>query len=387
MGMTKPWMLAFASVLLLSETAHADKAVLFNPEVVNTPEETANAVTLVLARHMESRGIPIVLEKDLNGALTKVPTVETLPSTVEPAEASRPAQASGAAGPAEASAAESSSSPAAPAEPPVEQRATPSLSVLATGAGCRFYMTGSIVTLGEQMTLTLDLFLNDGARVAGKKITALNAEMLPLAVETLAAAAADEMNRFAEAHPTASAASPQGGPLASDGPDTASMRPKSNEGFQKNFGILVGQTFSISKKDMFNFLSFYFNARLEFNRLLMNTNVGFSLGNKDPGDAFHFLFNLSLSAYLLKTQVTPYVGGGAGFFVGNRMRECRTDYYGGEVCTSGDARVGWDVFPVLGLEVLRTLFLRVHLEGRYLVTFNGYGSWGHGPAILMGVAF
>jgi hypothetical protein len=346
--------LGLACGLVFAKAASADSAVLFPLEIVNTPAETANAVTLVLSQLIESRGIKVVMGKNLNARVTSVPAAAASPSTT-PADSPQ------------------SESPAAPTQD------VPSLSVLTMGAGCGFYLTGSIVTLGEQVTITLDLYVANGARVTGKKITAPNQQLLPSAIETIAAATADEIRRFQ--------ATPPAPPPAAVGPDPVQNNPKTNDGFQKNFGLAVSQTFSISKDDMYNFMSFYFNGRFEFNRLLMNTNVGFSLGNSDPEDAFHFLFNLSLAAYLLKTQVTPYLGAGFGFFIGNRMKKCEPDYMGGETCSNADVHVGWDVFPVLGLEVLRNTFLRVHLEGRYLVTFNGNDSWGHGPVVMMGVAF
>ena len=364
--------LASLIVLIFAGRSRADSVAIFPFETVNTSPETTKAVALTMAQHLESRGFAVLWGDTLSKETSVPPTVS--PPAEAPSEASSES---------ETAVEKDAAAPEADMEnttllPPETKLLSPeAMSIAAVGAGCRFYITGSLVQLGEQITITVDIFLADGARIAGKKIVSPSKRSLPSATQTIAFATADEMLRYQQPvkeKPTVQTETPLPAPS------------KETAGFQKNFGLMLGQTFSL-RDDMYSFLSFYFNGRFEFNRLLMTTNAGFSIGNKDPSNGFHFALNISLSAYLLKTQITPYLGGGFGFFIGNRMEDhCTDDYYDYESCED-EGLVGWDVFPVVGLEVLRTMFMRVHLEGRYLVTFNGYGSWGHGPSILMGIAF
>ena len=368
-------------VFFFAIQSHADSAAVFPFETINTSPEIAKAVTVTITQHLESRGFAILWGNTLSKETSVPPTVQP-PQTASTAETPQPKTTPANKAAASPDAEDSSSTDSADSAGQKETPAQPAvlspeaMSVAALGAECRFYLTGSLVQLGDQLTITVDIFLADGARLAGKKIVSPSERALPSAIQTIAAAVADEMLRYQ--HPLEKKqTAPSETPVPAPSKDT--------DGFQKNFGLILGQTFSLSD-DMYSFISFYFNGRFEFNRLLMTTNAGFSIGNKDPSNGFHFALNISLSAYLLKTQVTPYLGGGFGFFIGNRMADrcADDDYY--ESCED-EGLVGWDIFPVVGLEVLRTMFMRVHLEGRYLVTFNGYGSWGHGPTILMGIAF
>lgn len=356
--------------LFFASGAWADAVALFPLETVNTPPETAKAITVTMTQQLESRGFTVIAAAEHPETPMTPPTVDAAGNQPIPETESAPAPET------ETAPADDASDPQNPSAAPPGTITPESKSLTALGAGCRFYLTGSLVQLGQQLTITVDVFLADGARIAGKKIVSPDERSLPGAIQTISFSVADEMLRYREM------------PAKEEPTDTAPPKPNPSEsGFQKNFGLMLGQTFSLSD-DMYSYISFYFNGRFEFNRLLMTTNAGFAIGNKDPGNGFHFALNLSLSAYLLKTQVTPYLGGGFGFFIGNRMDEQCTydDYYNYDVCDE-EGIVGWDVFPVLGLEVLRTMFMRVHLEGRYLVTFNGYGSWGHGPEIMIGLAF
>ena len=382
---------AFLAIFLVAVQSRADSAAVFPFETVNTSPEIAKAVTLTIAQHLESRGFTILKGNTLSKETSVPPTVPpSVPpsdtsSTTETTQPETPTnEATDTSGIDDSLAADTGDSQG-PAETPAQsdQLSQEAMSVAAVGAGCRFYLTGSLVQLGEQITITVDIFLADGARIAGKKIISPSERALPGAIQTISAAVADEMLRYQQPLEE-TAVAPSETPVP--------VQTKNDSGFQKNFGLMLSQTFSLSD-DMYSFISFYFNGRFEFNRLLMTTNAGFAIGNRDPGEGFHFALNISLSAYLLKKQISPYLGGGFGFFIGNRMvNRCTYEYdeyygYEYETCEDDEGLVGWDVFPVVGLEVLRTMFMRVHLEGRYLVTFNGYGSWGHGPAVLMGIAF
>jgi hypothetical protein len=142
---------------------------------------------------------------------------------------------------------------------------------------------------------------------------------------------------------------------------------------------------------MYTFTFIDFNGRFEFNRLMLINNAGFAVGNREVADGFHFNVNLALAGYLLKTQVSPYLGGGVGMFIGNRLDPCADEANEWETSDADGCDetsvVGWDVFPVAGLEVLKTRPVRVHVEGRYLVSFDAYKTWGHGPMIIIGAAF
>jgi hypothetical protein len=352
-------------------SAFADSVAVFAFDAVNASPEVAEAAALTMAQEFESSGFKVVMGENIPKEMT-VPAVEESAAETESSK-----EASG----------DENEEPLREAQ---AQEVSPvvspeAMSAAALGAGCRFYIAGSLVQLGRQMTITTDLFFSDGARIAGKKIVSPDETALPGAIRTLSSSIVEEMNRYRPA------------PKQTQDPRTeeatAPEKPSPDvKGFQKNFGAIISQTFGVSD-EMYSFITFAFNGRFEFNRLLMTANAGFSLGNEEPAEGFHFSLNLSLSAYLLKTQVTPYLGGGFGFYIGNRMNRCRTNTYEDSGHTyeekecSDEGMVGWDVFPVLGLEILRTMFLRVHLEGRYLMTFNGYNTWGHGPVVMVGVAF
>ena len=260
----------------------------------------------------------------------------------------------------------------------------------ARALAARFYITGSIVRLGEETTIALELYAVDGRIVSAKKVVARTEQELPRAVETIGAHVVKDMKAALTppAPPPRAAA-----PVAPRSPETEASTEKNGLEFHKNFGVFIAQAFSV-KEEMYGFTAFGFNGRFEFNRLMLAIDAGFGMGNKHFEDGFHFNLDLALAAYLRKGQVTPYIGGGVGLFIGNRLDGCggstltTLDYDGDSShCFEDDDLVGWQVFPMLGVEVLRTFSLRLHFEVRYLIAFNADKNWGHGPMPLIGIAF
>jgi hypothetical protein len=246
--------------------------------------------------------------------------------------------------------------------------------------GAGYYIDGAVVQLGHQIVLDLKAHLATGQVIAHRKTGAESESGLPRAVQTSVVAFAAEMSRYAKAAPQAAKSEDPPATPAVGGDEMRVVH---------NFGVAVGQLISlVDELHTYTFLNF--NGRFEFDRLLLITNAGFAIGNRQAEDAFHFNLNLSLAAYLTKTQVSPYLGGGIGLFIGNKLVSCPDqpdDEWGTVDECDENAVVGWDVFPVLGLELLKTRPIRVHVESRYLVSFNAYKTWGHGPMIIIGAAF
>ncbi len=351
------YILFFASITISKvSTASENTALLFPLTQVNTDNQTVTAVEMILSQLIERHGITIVFGNDLKLSVTTPPTVD---APNDQAQISSEEELS--------------------AKTLNHPLSLESMSLSTVGAGCRFFITGSVAQLGEMLTVNLSLHLSNGAKIIDKKVTSPNERSRPQAMEVLASSIAQAVQSYKTEPVTITNAT-------SDSTKQVVSKPnEKNDSFQRNFGLAIGQTFGVFD-NIYSYMSILFNARFEFSQLLMITNAGFSLANRDPGDAFHFSLNMSLAGYLLKSQVSPYIGGGFGFFIGNRMKSCEIDVYGDEFC-SGEGVVGWDIFPVIGLEILKNTFMRVHIESRYLITFNGNHSWGHGPSIFMGVAF
>jgi len=49
---------------------------------------------------------------------------------------------------------------------------------------------------------------------------------------------------------------------------------------------------------------------------------------------------------------------------------------------------GWDFFPAIGLEFLRSTRMRLHADFRYMFTVDTkFEQFGHGPGFMVGLNF
>jgi len=111
----------------------------------------------------------------------------------------------------------------------------------------------------------------------------------------------------------------------------------------------------------------------------------------DAPPGFQFWFGFDFAYYLTHTPIAPYLGAGVGMFTGGRVHvrervdsnndgfNDATDYH--------DSKLGVDIHPTVGLELVRHSSIRVHFEFRYACDFSERGRFGHGPLILAGIAF
>ena len=334
----------------------ADKVVLFPLSAVNVDAETVKAIEMNLASDVNAHGFWVVRADEAK------------------TEAESPDKNS------------------------TGQEASTQIEISAQLAA-KYFITGSIVRLGEETTVALELHQRSGSIVSAKKVVARNEAELPRAVTTIAMHVANDMSVQA-APVTPPPASPAIAPVQQVGEPEPPPKKESGVDFQKNLGVSIGQSFSL-RDEMYGFTSFNFNGRFEFNRILFVTNAGFGMGNKNFEDGFHFNLDLALAAYLRKGQITPYMGGGVGLSMGNRFNPCADfkepvvsdtgvspSYSSSSYCYDDDESIiAWQFFPVFGIEFLRTFKLRLHIEVRYLVAFNSEKEWGHGPMPVLGAAF
>jgi hypothetical protein len=172
---------------------------------------------------------------------------------------------------------------------------------------------------------------------------------------------------------------------------------------EKNFGPLVGVLISTDTDVMPTMPLIGIGARFEFGDVMAEAAGGMAihgrLNHDDDGDGnadddgsiigssdrddeqspLHLFLNISAAYYLTHTSVAPYIGGGLGFFLGERLHH-DTD--------GDDTGAGIELFPLLGIELMRSTRIRLHLDARY--SFNvdaASGDWGHGPGVLAGVNF
>jgi hypothetical protein len=381
------WVAAVATFTSLS-TAANEKIVLYPLERVSVDASTADAIERSLKDEFQAKGY-IVVDGDAANA-TSPPVTPASETGEAPAS---PAQEEGAT---EAETPEKETDKAAAAVEDSDESAettAPAEAVMTRSdqtreLGCRYYITGSIVRLGNQTTLMLSLSNVDAGTLSAKKVVARNDSELPRAVTTITSHIGSDLDQHIQSNAT-EAGYADGAPGSGTAP---AAPPKSKINFEKNLGIAIGQAISV-KDEMYSFTSFNFNGRFEFNQILLVTTAGFAMGNREFENGFHFNLDIALAGYLTRTQVAPYLGAGVGLFVGNKLDHCPGDdddnyySYDEDSCYEDDSLVGWEVFPVIGVEILRTFNIRLHVEGRYLLAFNAYKDWGHGPMMMIGVAF
>ncbi len=332
--------------------AGSDRVVVFTPQAVNIDPGVALAVAITLRAEIEARGFEI-LEVPA-GSL--IPGVST-DAGADPVEGEAPEQ-SITHDPGEAASHWMSLSP--------EKREE-----LAAQLACTYFFDGVLVRLGSQMQLQVKMYDARGALVAQENMKARSEDdlviVIPQIVDALLPAA----------------------PQAPPADESAEFYPQEipSQRMESNFGIIFGQAFGVSP-DLDSYMLISFDGRFELNDFIAEINAGFGLANRDfaAGAGFHMIVNLIGSYYLLPTMVAPYLGGGIGMFVGPRLDDvCDAEQFDAlDECD--EAIIGWDVFPLVGLELMRHRRMRLHLDFRY--SFNWAGdAWGHGPVALLGINF
>jgi len=136
---------------------------------------------------------------------------------------------------------------------------------------------------------------------------------------------------------------------------------------EKNFGVIIGQSIGVGDNSHY-FTMVAFDGRLEFDDLMVEIDAGIA-----PWKAFNVFLDIAVNYYLSHTSVAPYMGGGFGAWLGERIDE-------------EDVEAGGTAFPQIGLEFIRHSSIRIHLDFRYGFHFSE-GGFGHGPMILAGINF
>ncbi len=329
-------------VFLIARESVAETVGLFPLRAVNTPPGVTEAVEATLSARLGALGHNVVTGDALEGP--------------EPATPERPI--------------------------------TDSMPARAVAAGCTHYIHGSLVQLGAQIDVDLNLFTSSGSLIASERAGVPGEHALPAMLQTAATRFDDAMGP------------PSGSELPAETPPETAQAPtppataKNDDVNESHFGIAFAQIIGVSKT-MHTSTLFHFNGRFQFNRVLMILSTGFAFGSTEEIErGLHFGLDLAAAAYLTRTMIAPYVGAGFGMYMGSLLQRCGRDVRTGdgtyeednERCTDRPY-IGWEGFPTVGVEFLQTRSLRVHFEGRYIIAFNAEMNWGHGPMMLVGVAF
>ena len=334
--------IAFLGVLLVATDSLAETVGIFPLRAVNTPPGVTEAVEATLSARLEALGHRVVTGTPL-----------------EPDEA-------------------------VTADRPI----TTSMPARAVAAGCTFYIHGSLIQLGTQTDVDLNLFNSAGTLVASERASVVGEAALPAMLQNTAtrfdAAMGPPPGSVPSEEPSGQTAPPPLPPAGTREADTN----------VSHFGIAFAQIIGVSKS-MHTSTLFHFNGRFQFNRVLMILNTGFAFGSTHEIErGLHFGLDLTAAAYLTHTMIAPYVGAGFGMYIGSLLQRCGRDVRSGDGTYEEDnvrctdrPYIGWEGFPTLGVEFLQTRSLRVHFEGRYIIAFNAEMNWGHGPMMMVGVAF
>ncbi len=371
-----------------------DRAVVFTLKAVNIEQGVVDATSITIASEIESHGYTIV---DHSAALhqlwqesidskeqAKKPEAPLVPK--EP-EASAEPLVPPPPPPGEENTA--AIEPAVPEEPEpgpepdeLEPQTVPLVPIsqdalhlaVAEELGVDYYFDGSLVRLGKQMQVRVAMHTREGNIVATKRMAARTEDDLPIVIPRLVEALLQQKDTEETRNL-----------------DNATRAETENQPqrfkLEKNFGLIIGQAFGFG--DMRSVTQLTFDGRFEFGNVLAEIDAGLALATKEFSP--QFVFDIAVGYYLSRTSVAPYIGGGAGLFVGERMNEhCEhytdVDYdYEYEEC-SADSFVGWNLFPFIGLEMLRQSSIRLHIDFRYLFNFSG-DAFGHAPMVLAGINF
>jgi hypothetical protein len=158
---------------------------------------------------------------------------------------------------------------------------------------------------------------------------------------------------------------------------------------ETNMGAILGQVFSLT--DEMNHLTLIaFDARFEIKDLMVGLNAGlaFGAGKSDHESEPGLLAGINIAWYLSHSAVSPYLGLGAGIFIGDLLDSEKKSSGGVYDDDQDDSTgMGFHAAPVLGVEFLRNTRIRVHVEFRWMLAFDADGHFGHGPMPLIGINF
>ena len=277
---------------------------------------------------------------------------------------------------------------------------------IARNLGCIAYIDGMLVRLGTKVRVSINKRDLDGKVIDDRQTEAKSEDDLVGVLERIAMAFAGDKTVDET--------------LNLDNATMAEAQRRSNRfRLEKNFGAMIGGAFGINQTmDTAGML--VFDARLEIKDLLLiiNAGLGFAADDgyddydnrdssdtsgddgtdytyKKDGDANVTAFvDVSVAYYLSHTGVAPYLGAGVGVFFGGRVHDKGDKASLGDTTQINgwdeppmDSEIGFELFPVLGLELLRQTSIRVHLEFRYSLNFGSDSAFGHGPVAFAGVDF
>jgi hypothetical protein len=260
-----------------------------------------------------------------------------------------------------------------PVEPPIPELSAALKREIAEELGVDFYVDGSLVKLGSKVRVTVNKRSIAGVAVDTRLMEAKTNDDLVTVLERISRALARNLT-VEETLDLDNATRAE----TQDLPERFRL--------EKNFGAIIGQAFGVDDT-MRYYTMFGFDVRLELNDVLVELNPGFASGEDDT---LQLLLNIGVGYYLTHTPVSPYIGVGAGVFFGDRL-ECDDVEHGplngDDEGADEESDVGFEAFPMVGVEFLRHSAIRVHLDLRYSFSFSPNGDFGHGPVALLGVNF
>jgi hypothetical protein len=263
-----------------------------------------------------------------------------------------------------------------PAPPPEPMLSASAMQDIARRAGADQYIQGSLTRLASQIRVTVLVKDVGGQEVNNQVMDARTEQDLANVLERIAQALVDRRST-AETLDLDNA--------------TMNETQKLPERFklETNLGAVVGEGFSLSE-DMNHFTLLAFDARFEIQDLLVELTAGlaFAAGKSDRDSEPGLLAGITVAYYLSHTSVAPYLGAGAGIYLGRLLGEPdKRDPGDYEEEDDGDLEMGFHASPMLGIEFLRRTRIRVHVDLRWMLAFDASGRFGHGPLPTIGINF
>jgi len=230
------------------------------------------------------------------------------------------------------------------AGPPSAPLAPREKGALAQAHGCSGYLDGKLVRLGALIRVSVNERGLDGRVLESREAEAKNDDDVVGVLERISEALAgggsvDET-------------------LTLDNATVVETQRKANAfRMENNFGMALGGIFGVGDT-MDTGMLLAFDGRLETGDLLVVLNVGIVVAAADRYDDFW-----------------------------GSSRIDRDYDYAGDATDYHDSKLGVDMHPTIGLELVRHSSIRVHFELRYACDFSERGRFGHGPLLLAGIAF
>lgn len=355
--------ITFIAFPALSQKTPAQKAtegklVLFPLEAVNVSEGTAEATALLLRNELVNRGYEVTAAADVKAALAEIRRAPAEKGDAAPTSISAEGETA--------------------ADSPLDAGITSDNKRAATDRlGAAQYLDASLVALGSRYQLEITWRAADGTFLTSKAMVAKTEDdlntVIPRIVEALVTSKKVDETRTL---------------------DNASLAETDNLPnrfrLEKNFGPAVGMLVGFDEVETGPVAGF--NARLEVTNLLIDlvAMFGFPSVKDEWGDSnvgFILEANVGLGGYLTHTQVSPYLLGGFGVWVGDRFGSKKVD--GGFDTNEYETNsgVGGDVFGAVGVEFLRHTRIRLHADLRYVFSFTGDGDVGHSLLPMVGLNF